>query len=226
METLHDVTRWLHIGVGAIAFASLWIAGFARKGGPVHRKAGTIYVWTMTIVLVTAAALTITTLLRGSWLTAIFLIYLLTITGSALWTGVRALKFKANARGYAGGIFASIGALNIIAAAAAMYAGFYAKDVFVGAIALIGIVIGFDMIRKWRKPPDHPQYWLKEHFGGMIGAGIAAHIAFATIGVRYLFPGASTPAITIAPWLAPLIIGLAAAALAERRYLPRAKAKH
>ena len=33
MDTLHEIMRWTHIGVGTMAFASLWTAGFTRKGG-------------------------------------------------------------------------------------------------------------------------------------------------------------------------------------------------
>ena len=54
MDMLHEVARWSHIGVGTLAFASLWTAAFTRKGGFVHRRAGTTYVWTMTFVLLSA----------------------------------------------------------------------------------------------------------------------------------------------------------------------------
>lgn len=219
---LHEIARWAHIGVGVLAFASLWTAGFTRKGGRLHRAAGAVYIWTMVIVLATAAVLTLTTLQRGQWMGAVFLAYLLTITATALWMGRRALNFKGDARGYTRGPFLVVGVANIIAASGAVAVGLTLEQWFIAGIAVIGFLIGFGSIAMWRKPPEHPRFWLKEHIGGMIGSGIATHIAFASIGLRVLFPGAETSVITIWPWLAPLIVGFTAAALAEKRYVDRA----
>ncbi|MBY0562926.1 MAG: hypothetical protein K2P58_01970 [Hyphomonadaceae bacterium] len=219
MDTLHEIARWAHVGVGALAFASLWTAGFSRKGGLLHRRAGATYVWTMVLVLATAAVLTLTTLSRGQWMGAVFLAYLLTITATALWMGRRALDFKGDALGYTRGLFLPVGVLNIIAALGAIGVGLVAQQPFIAGVSIVGLLIGFGAIGMWRKPPDHPRFWLKEHFGGMIGAGIATHVAFASIGLRQLFPEADTSVITIWPWLGPLIVGFSASALAEHRYI-------
>ncbi|OQW57967.1 MAG: hypothetical protein A4S17_04080 [Proteobacteria bacterium HN_bin10] len=221
MDMLHDIARWTHVGVGIIAFASLWTAGFSRKGGRLHRRAGAVYVWTMIVVLATAAVLTLTTLSRGQWMGAVFLGYLLTITATALWMGRRALNFKTDAAGYTRGLFLPVGVLNILAAAGAVAVGVISGQIFIAAISAIGFLIGFGIIAMRRKPPEHPRFWLKEHFGGMIGAGIATHIAFASIGLRQLFPDADTSVVTIWPWALPLVVGFAASALAERRYIDR-----
>jgi hypothetical protein len=45
----------LHIAAGAIGLASGTVAAFARKGGPLHRKAGTVFV-VSTLVMATFAA--------------------------------------------------------------------------------------------------------------------------------------------------------------------------
>lgn len=219
METLHDVARWLHVGVGLLAFSSLWTAAFTRKGGLLHRRAGTVYVWTMTVVLATAAVLTLTTLARGNWMGAVFLLYLLTITGTSLWMGKRALRFKGDAPGYTRGLFPTVAVFNILAAAGVATVGVMAREYFVAGLSAIGFLIGFGALAMWRKPPDHPRFWLKEHIGGMIGAGIATHIAFASVGLRQLFPTADTSVVTIWPWALPLVVGVVASAMAERRYV-------
>lgn len=221
MEMLHEFARWTHVSVGILAFASLWTAGFSRKGGWLHRRAGATYVWTMVVVLATAAILTLTALMRGQWMGTAFLAYLLTITGTSVWMGRRALDFKGDAHGYSRGIYLPVGLLNIAAAAGAIVVGLVAEQPFIAGVSIIGLLIGFGAIGIWRKPPDHPRFWLKEHIGGMIGGGIATHIAFASIGLRQLFPEADTSVITLWPWVGPLIIGFAAAALAERRYVER-----
>lgn len=221
MDPLYEVARWVHILIGILAFASLWTAAFARKGGRLHRRAGTVYVWTMAVVLVTAAVLMLATYLRGQWAGAVFLAYLLTITGTALWMGKRTLRFKGDVVGYTGGPFVAVGLLNIAAALGAVAVGVVVKQYFIAGISVIGFLIGFGMIVMRRNPPDHPRTWLKEHIGGMTGAGIATHIAFASTGLRQLFPEADTSVITIWPWLAPLVIGFLAASVAEKRYVTR-----
>jgi len=221
MEIAHEIARWSHIGVGTMAFASLWAAAFARKGGKFHRAAGRVYVWTMVIVLSTAAVLTLTTLTRGQWIGAVFLLYLLTITATSLWMGKRTLSFKGDTRGYTRGPFLLVGVLNIFAAAGAVAVGLIAKQYFIAGISIIGFLIGFGAIVMWRQPPEHPRFWLKEHIGGMVGAGIATHVAFASVGLRQLFPERDTTVITVWPWLVPVVVGFLLAGLAERRYVDR-----
>jgi hypothetical protein len=221
MEILHEIARWSHIGVGTLAFASLWTAAFAPKGGRLHRGAGRVYVWTMVIVLITAAVLTLTTLTRGQWTGAIFLFYLLTITATSLWMGKRTLSFKGDSHGYTRGPFLTVGVLNIVAATGAIAVGLIAEQHFIVGVSIFGFLIGFGIIGMWRKPPEHPRFWLKEHIGGMVGAGIATHVAFASVGLRQLFPDLDATVITIWPWLVPVVGGFVFAGLAERRYVDR-----
>lgn len=221
MDLLYETARWVHVAIGMLAFASLWTAAFARKGAQLHRRAGTVYVWTMTVVLATAGVLAITTFLRGNWVGGVFLVYLLTITGTSLWMGKRTLRFKGNVAGYTHGLFLPVGVLNILAALGAVTVGIVMKQYFIAGISLIGFLIGFGMFAMNRRPPDHPRTWLKEHIGGMIGAGMATHIAFASIGLRQLFPEANTSVVTLWPWLGPLVIGFVAGNIAEKRYVKR-----
>lgn len=219
VDMLREVSRWAHVVAGVVAFGSLWTAGFSRKGGRLHRRAGSIYVWTLTFVLLTAAILAATEFMRGKWMGGVFLIFLLTITGTALWTGRRALRYKGDAAGYTRGLYAPVGVLNLAAASGALGVGVLAGEYFIMGISAIGFLIGFGMLAWSRNPPTHPRFWLKEHFGGMIAAGVASHIAFASIGLRQLFPEANTSVTTIWPWAAPLAIGFVASMLAEWRYI-------
>ena len=49
----------LHIGAGTIGLASGLVAAFARKGGNLHRKAGTVFVVAMLVMAVSAAYLAV-----------------------------------------------------------------------------------------------------------------------------------------------------------------------
>lgn len=219
MDLLNEIARWAHVFFGVLAFAAFWTAVFARKGARLHRRAGTIYVRMLSAVLATAGVLTLITLLRGNMVGAIFGAYLLTITGTSLWMGKRTLRFKGDVKGYTRGPFLPIGALNILAASGTAAVGLVEKHFFVAGISIIGFLIGFGMFAMHRKPPDHPRIWLKEHIGGMTCAGIATHIAFASIGLRQFFPEANTSVVTLWPWLAPLVIGFVAGSIAEKRYV-------
>jgi hypothetical protein len=59
---LHEVTVLafiLHVGAGALSLASGTVAAFARKGGRLHRRAGTVFVVSMLVMATLAAYLAI-----------------------------------------------------------------------------------------------------------------------------------------------------------------------
>jgi hypothetical protein len=57
MASLFQSLRWVHIAAGSIALILFWIPAIARKGGRTHIRAGWIYVVCMSIVVVTAFAM-------------------------------------------------------------------------------------------------------------------------------------------------------------------------
>jgi hypothetical protein len=59
---LHRITLFAyvpHVGAGALALVSGMIAAFARKGDPIHRRAGTVFFGSMLVMAVFAAYLAV-----------------------------------------------------------------------------------------------------------------------------------------------------------------------
>ncbi|MEO1266157.1 MAG: hypothetical protein AAFV26_10680, partial [Pseudomonadota bacterium] len=63
MHTLHAALLAAHIAIGTVAIFVFWLPIFARKGGPLHVKAGRIYSWTMYAVSATAIVMSTAVLL-------------------------------------------------------------------------------------------------------------------------------------------------------------------
>ena len=57
MASLFQSLRWVHIAAGSIALILFWIPAIARKGGRTHIRAGWVYVVCMSVVVVTAFAM-------------------------------------------------------------------------------------------------------------------------------------------------------------------------
>jgi uncharacterized membrane protein len=59
MQEMTALAFSLHIGAGAIGLASGTVAAFSRKGGSLHRRAGTVFVISMLIMAIFAAWLAV-----------------------------------------------------------------------------------------------------------------------------------------------------------------------
>ncbi|AKS42010.1 hypothetical protein [Wenzhouxiangella marina] len=207
-----------HLIAGSAALLLFWIAVFKRKGTAIHRKIGQAYLACMSIVVLTGIPLTLHLFLTGHTITAVFLGYLVILVSLACVNSVRAIRYKRDRAGYYG-----LGhrlAVGVLAAAgiAVMVVGWNS-----GAAAIL-IPFGalgpwnlFVLIRDLGKRDVAPNWWLKEHYGAMIGNGIATHIAFSQIGLSRLLPGQSD-LVAMLGWLLPLGIGLTAIVMLDRRY--------
>jgi hypothetical protein len=140
---------FVHIAAGALALAGGYVALFSPKGGPLHRKAGLLFVYAMLIMGVGAAALGIA-LGRYSNVGAFALVVYLVVT--ALTTvrpqtdGSRRLDGWLTAVGLAVGVTSVMGGLSLLSSPAgttvggvpAAMVGF--MSVVNGVVALLGVV--------------------------------------------------------------------------------------
>ena len=60
MSWIYEGLRWLHFGAGAVALVLFWVPALTRKGSPIHRRAGRVYLRAMGIVVATAVPLSAT----------------------------------------------------------------------------------------------------------------------------------------------------------------------
>ena len=88
------------------------------------------------------------------------------------------------------------------------------------AFSGIGIISFVQMWRFSRCAPDEPRWWLRQHLGGMLGNGVATHIAFLSIGLPKILPMLAGPVLQNLAWLGPLAISFVAGTLLRRKYFP------
>ncbi len=50
----YDLVKFAHAGIGALALLTFWLSGLVRKGGPVHKVSGKLYLLAMTGILIIA----------------------------------------------------------------------------------------------------------------------------------------------------------------------------
>ena len=207
-----------HVIAGALALVLFWLVVFNRKGSRFHRRVGQAYLLAMGFIVLTGIPLTIKAYLLGYSTTALFLGYLLILVSHGSINGLRAIRYRNDRAGFFGPVHRTSAGVLGLAGAAVIVLGWGSPMAFIlvpfGAIGVFGLI---GLVREI-KARDYPRnWWLREHYGAMIGNGIATHIAFSQIGLARLFPGQGSLT-TLLGWLLPLVIGLAAIQILNRRH--------
>ncbi|MDZ4813549.1 MAG: hypothetical protein SGI99_13195 [Pseudomonadota bacterium] len=220
---IYSVTTTVHAAIGVAALATFWIAGFTRKGSPMHKRAGKIYLLAMVGVLVSAALIAAIATLRGPDPTDAFLGYLIVITATSCWQSWRAIRDKRDFQRYTGPVYRTLELLNPAAGIAIMAIGLSIDSVLLAGFSLIGIFIGIGMYRLRRSGPAHALWWRWEHISAMLGNGVATHIAFLAIGLPKLMPSLAGPTLQNLAWFGPLAVATALGIWLKRKYAPAQK---
>ena len=152
-----------------------------------------------------------------------FLLYLLVITGTAVWSSWRAIRDKRDWARYTGRVFHALKWLNLGSGLAIAAVGLFlaqSMQLIIVAFSGIGIVLFVQMHRFARHPPSDPRWWLREHLGAMLGNGVATHIAFLSIGLPRVLPQLAGGTLQNLAWLGPLVVAFVAGSYLMRKYLP------
>ena len=213
----YEMIRSAHGIVGVLALASFWTAGLARKGSPLHKLAGKVFLLALAAILASALPMAGVILARGIAV-APFLFYLVLITATSCWTSWRAIRDKRDYRAYTGRTYRALALLNLAGGAGILALGVAQGQVLYAGFSLIGLAAGAEMLRSARRTPADPRWWLREHYRGMIGNGVATHIAFLAIGLPRLLPQLAGPTQQLLAWFGPVVLGLALRVWLERRY--------
>ena len=225
--SLYKVVLALHGLLGVLALATFWLAGLTRKGSPMHRAAGRVYLAAMVALLVPALPLAIRILVLKSQVAGLFLLYLEVIVVTSVWVSWRAIKDKRDWARFTGPVYRGLAWLNIASGAGVLVlALFFAQHtkLIIASFSLVGLLGGRAMLRFARTPPTEPKWWLREHLGAMLGNGVATHIAFLSIGLPKVLPMLAGPVLQNIAWLGPLSLAVVANFWLRRKYLaPRAK---
>ena len=200
MKLFHDLTLYLHIAAGSIAFIAAPIALIVRKGAKSHRNWGKVYFWAMTVIAVTGIILSVL-------LSNIFLFCVAFFSYHLVASGYRWLYRKNPAKkvgrldwainGIAGMFNLGLVAIGIFRAIREPQDAFaYISIVF----GLLGVNFVRLNIKQYLHPPERKANWLFNHIGGMLGGYIATVSAFSAVNMHFL------P--TILQWLWPTILGV------------------
>ena len=215
---LYRIALLFHLVAGTIALISFWSAGIARKGSPFHKAVGKAYLLAMLVIIVSGVPLVFGLLNRGQSAGAIFLSYLLVLVSGSCWSAWRAVRDRRNRRAYYGFGFWALTGLSALAGAGVVAFGLQIGSALLQVFGSIGLVGGIGALSSWRRSANDPKWWLKEHYGAMIGNGVATHIAFFAIGLRNLLPGVDSQLLQSVAWFGPLVGAVIAAVWLGRRY--------
>ena len=218
---LYDLTKLLHYGIGVLALGAFWTAAFARKGSPLHRTVGKVYLLAMSGIVLTAAVITVLATLRRPGVTSVFLAYLLVITGTGCWLAWRAVRDKRDFARYTGPVYRTLAVLNIASGLSVLAVGLKVGSVLFAGFSLIGVLTGIGMIRLRRNGPAHAMWWRQEHINAMLGNGVATHIAFLSIGLPKILPMLAGPRLQLIAWFGPLVVATVLGIWLKRKYTPR-----
>ena len=222
METLHSFLGDFHIAAGFVALAAFWFPPFLKKGSRAHRTLGWVFVGAMSVILASAANMTVIRILEGDRTFALFLGFLTLITFSSVWSGIMVLRHKREPQWQR-----STGNLVILLVIAAAGAGLLwqwweTRFPLLLVFGLLGVLIAGPELAAWRKAPkSEPRWWWYQHLTNMLVSGMAAHIAFFAFGASRIWPDLYQGQpwwVMLVPWVAPFPIAFAAIALLQRHY--------
>ena len=97
----------IHALVGSAALISFWIAALSRKGSPIHKSAGRIYLLSMCMVLLTSVPIVLHFYHQGDFKRALTLVYLFFVTLSAMIMLFFSIRRQASLAGYRNALYKS-----------------------------------------------------------------------------------------------------------------------
>jgi hypothetical protein len=198
---------YLHIAGGSAALLSMFVPLATRKGGRTHRRSGWVFVGGMTVVSITALALSAARYFFDprpeAKAFALFLFYIAILTGNAVSVGVRVLRLKDRTGTHMHPWDVGLSALLTLTSIAMAIYGITTSRALFAAFSVIGLVAGAQGLYYWLRPPAERMHWWFRHMSAMLGACIAATTAFLVNNAATM--GFSRSALIV--WLAPSIIG-------------------
>ena len=112
-----------HVAAGTVALAAYWTAGLAKKGSPLHRRAGQVFLLAMLGILASGVPLVLAALARGQENAAAFLGYLLLLVAQGCWSAWRAVRDRRTPQRYFSPVFWSLTGATVVAGAAMVWLG-------------------------------------------------------------------------------------------------------
>ena len=213
-----ELLRTTHIAIGTVGLIAFWTTAALRKGTRQHRRIGRLYMLAMMGIILTAIPLAARAFAAGNDVLGVLLSYLIVVTASAAWIAWRAAHSRLSVQTFVGGPYRPVAWVNGLSAAAVLTVGVMAQVPLLLGMSSIGFYIGFQMLRFSRSTTTDRAWWLKHHYTGIVGSGVATHIAFLNLGFTRLVPSRYVALAHYTAWFGPLVAALAAIWWLDRRY--------
>jgi len=175
LEFLHKINIGVHVVAGLIALMLGITSLSTLKGGKAHRKSGTLFLYFLTIVVVTG--------LLGVLIFEVnqFLLVITILSGYNAYSGIRVLKNKTckiNRQDILAGLFS---------AASGIYFLYYIKNIgmfwspiiIYSTLGALFLIVLYDLLRYLIPKGKYGNLWLYEHIYKMVSA-FTALLAAAT----------------------------------------------
>ena len=212
-EIIQNPIRWLfllHVICGAVALCVFMIPLLSKKGGKLHIKMGWLYTYAMVFVGISAFIITPwraffdETRTTSSVGFSAFLFFISAFTLSALWSGLRVLKFKK--REVANTELAQIAPpiVLIVLGLATQVLGYFLQNPLLMIFPFLSHFVAKDQLKYWLSSPKEKMHWWYFHMNGMFTACIATVTAFLVTAIPRIFPNnalSESPVLWIAPGL-------------------------
>ena len=212
MVSTHTLFEWLvglHIATGTVGLIVVWIPIAGKKGGALHRRAGTLFVQSMIATGTHPHLATHTIFADPQAITNIFgwmMLYLATLTVNLAWQGWLSMR---NGRDHLRNrvwhnLLSQV--LLTVVSTNCFVRGVMAAEPMMMGISMVGFATVATNLWFIYKPQPLPTDRIKEHIKCLVGAGISVYTAFFAFGaVRFIPELALQPGL----WAVPLIVGLA-----------------
>ncbi len=214
---LFDLGRTLHSTFGTLALGSFWTAALAPKGGPTHRKAGTVHLLSLIGVMALSSLMVAGKALQGDPGLAIFFAFLISIVASAsclVWFSVRDRRDPA---GLTGIVYRALASWLVIAGLGLFCLGLARRLPLTMFLSLVGAGFGANMWRLARaRDRGGPRWWRAQHLNGGLMSFIATHDSFLALGLGSILPALRQPVPRML-----VAIGVVAVGLSLRIWLAR-----
>ncbi len=222
-----------HAAFGFIGLAAFWVPIVSKKGGTRHVTFGKIFLYSAYVVL-GSAGISVVYRLSRSLLAGVgpaqepvlfsfllFLGYLALVTFVIVHHAIGVLRTKDNPDALATGFNIFLGRLAILASVALIVYTMIVQPpvmILLYALSPIGFSAGWGIHKYLSGNRPSNRQWLYEHLGGMLGAGIAFHTAFAVFGVAQIWDFRLEGWVAVIPWLTPAALGIPATIVWTRHY--------